>query len=141
MKSLFIRFSIIAFFVLIVFLSVGCDQDTVIDWISVGEPGTPSFQNSWVNDTTGDYEACRFGRDGMNYGYITGRVSGGSDASVIFTLPENYRPSTESSFIVTGNSSYATVSVQIDGDVYVTLETNAGSSNWIDFGDLRFICE
>lgn len=76
------------------------------EWHYVGDPGEPAFKNGWAN-SGGDLERIRFS---LLPGYdpdeatgaglwgrveIQGSCTGGADGSVVFTLPEGYRPQKE----------------------------------------------
>lgn len=79
------------------------DQITFRDlsgvWVYVGtypgDPDTialsPPFENSW--DNVGDpYQRMSFCVDGTGAVHIRGKVTGGADGTVVFTLPDLYRP-------------------------------------------------
>jgi hypothetical protein len=61
-------------------------------WNYVGDTDKPAFQNSWAN-AGGDLQTLRY-RWHLGGGFeIQGSVTGGATGTVIFTLPEGYRPS------------------------------------------------
>lgn len=60
------------------------------DWHVVGGTGEPAFQNSWVN-TAGEAPASFF-RDPYGIVHLRGRIQGGANNTVAFTLPAGYRP-------------------------------------------------
>ena len=81
------------------FLIVGCTKETTTqplagdaNWTEVGTAGAPSFQNSWTNYDTTNYSTCAFRKDGENFVYLKGTLTGGTENSIIFRLPAGYRP-------------------------------------------------
>lgn len=60
------------------------------DWHYVGATDEPAFQNSWANVSGLPKLAFRLREAGVVD--IQGAISGGS-STVVFTLPEGYRPS------------------------------------------------
>jgi len=103
-----------------------------IEWIEVGTEGAPDFQNGWENfsDT---HQPLAFGIDQNNMLNIVGvlrdttPVSGRGSNTIMFTLPEGYRPS-ETQFATVGafssSSTYTegniicNMQIQTNGDVY-----------------------
>lgn len=61
------------------------------DWHYVGESGEPAFQNSWENSGGNPALAFRIREAGIVD--IQGTIVSGANGSVVFTLPEGYRPS------------------------------------------------
>lgn len=67
-------------------------------WIYVGTyptdpfttPDSPAFQNGWVN-VGPPYHLVAFKRF-LNWVKIRGAFTGGADGSIVFTLPDLYRP-------------------------------------------------
>lgn len=62
-----------------------------IEWHYVGADGEPDFENDWIN-SPGAFQACRFSKTPEGKLIIEGRIEGGLLDTVVFTLPEGYRP-------------------------------------------------
>lgn len=60
------------------------------EWKVVGSGGQPAFQNSWVNYGAPFRSTSFCRRSGVTW--LGGLVKNGTAGSVIFTLPEGYRP-------------------------------------------------
>lgn len=88
------------------------------DWHYVGEAGEPAFQNSWHNVSGSMGLAFRIRESGVVD--IQGRISGGTTTSVVFTLPEGYRPSGQAWFTAFASS----VSFAPDTPVLIVAETS-----------------
>lgn len=94
-------------------------------WIYVGTyptdagtlPESPPFQNGWMNKGSG-FVPCRFKVNKWRDVEIEGGIEGGAVGSVIFTLPEEYRPDGSLRFVCSSDGT-ATTHVQVDpnGDV------------------------
>lgn len=63
-------------------------------WHNVDDPDEPAFQNSWAN-AGGGLAPLRFRRTLDGSVEIQGSVTGGAPGTVIFTLPEEFRPDFE----------------------------------------------
>lgn len=65
-------------------------------WHEVGGVGEPAFQNGWSNDGS-PYETLAFRLLSNNQLIMKGVITGGTttDGTVLFTLPEGYRPASE----------------------------------------------
>jgi hypothetical protein len=61
------------------------------DWHNVGDPGEPAFQNGWRNVDPPTTEVVGFYRDPLGIVHLQGSAYLGFNG-VIFTLPEDYRP-------------------------------------------------
>ena len=86
------------------------------DWHYVGEAGEPAFENSWANSSGVPATAFRIREAGIVD--LQGALVGGSDATVVFTLPAGYRPTQYvmvPAVSVTPAAAYFTVDT--DGDV------------------------
>ena len=98
------------------------------DWREVGTTGEPAFQNSWT--TTTNYH---FGfRKVAESVFIHGRLTPGTETNgtLIFTLPETYRPTYPLSYLivtdVTGAAG-ARLYIDTDGTVKIYEADTAGS--------------
>jgi hypothetical protein len=68
------------------------EYDRSAAWIEVGAgSGAPAFQNSWTNFGVNDV-VCRFQRSSSGIVYVQGTLLGGAASTLVFTLPEGYRP-------------------------------------------------
>lgn len=94
-------------------------------WREVGAAGQPAFQNSWGNNGGGTDETAAFRKDGNTNVYLKGYISGGTtaDGTVVFTLPEGYRPNNDiriAGMFVQGSTENAyQLEIQPDGDVAI----------------------
>lgn len=98
------------------------------NWIYVGSIGdggvddllgpiSPPFQNGWTNSLGDDAPVSFTLVNG--WVHIRGGFSGGADGTVVFTLPDGYRPAYQVPMVIpTGDPGhYATVIVGTNGDV------------------------
>jgi len=99
-----------------------------IEWVEVGTTGAPDFQNGWENFGS-SYQPLAFGIDQNNMLNIVGvvrdttPVSGTGIDTVMFTLPEGYRPSetqfaTVGAFSSTEGDIICNMQIQTSGEVY-----------------------
>lgn len=92
------------------------------DWRYVGETDQPAFENSWANQG-GSRPALAFRIREAGVVDIQGSITGGSNFTVVFTLPEGYRPSDVSymNAIADTGPSWVPVMVRITsgGSVYL----------------------
>jgi hypothetical protein len=61
------------------------------DWHYVGDPGEPAFQNSWAHIGS-TYERPRFALQSDGWVRVEGVVTGGTNGTVIWAMPEEYWP-------------------------------------------------
>lgn len=61
------------------------------DWHNVGDTDEPAFQGSWANAGAGN-PRCAFRIREAGVVDVHGTVTGDTDGTTIFTLPEGYRP-------------------------------------------------
>ena len=102
--------------------------------------GTPwqnaNLQNGWIHH--GDYGDVQFSKTFDGIVYLKGTCKGGKTTreSIIFTLPENFRPST-TLFKTALNNDYgsAVLGIYPGGDVVVK---NNIDSNWLNFDNVSF---
>jgi len=88
------------------------------------DPEGPEFQNGWTNVGSPDADLAfkRF----LNWVHLRGAFTGGSDGTVVFTLPEAYRPMFRQQMLLPlgDGSGWASVLIDTTGDVtYVTQGT------------------
>jgi hypothetical protein len=93
----------------------------VEDWHEVGDTNEPAFQNSWTNYGSG-YSTAAFMKDPHGMVKLRGIVQSGSSGTVVFTLPEGYRPGATCTFaaVNVNGGGHSTVSVATTGAVTVT---------------------
>lgn len=96
-------------------------------WHEVGAANQPPFLNNWVNAAPTISTTAAFYRDPLDVIHLKGIVDGGSGGqSVIFILPEGYRPNTQPCLVTArGNATPGPVTpvlvcVGADGSVVVT---------------------
>lgn len=100
-----------------------------------GDPNTtdesPPFLNGWGN-IGGDYPPLAFAMGMDGYVRLEGTCTGGADGTVVFTLPEGYRPSQSQRFVcaLSTGSDFMTLQIDPTGDVTVVargFDPGAGS--------------
>lgn len=108
------------------------------DWVEIGESNNPAFQNSWVN--FGDpHDTAAYYKDNWGIVHLKGVVKDGTATAgtVIFTLPEEYRPYKTLVFVAISNSAIAEINVQNDGDVTIQV----GANNDLSLDGIQFRAE
>lgn len=86
-------------------------------WREVGATGQPAFENSWVNETSGDNQSaafCMFPRGEVR---LKGTVASGTVAGTIWTLPVGYRPPKHVTLGTVANSAFGYLAVLSTGAV------------------------
>lgn len=94
----------------------------------------PVFQGAWVNYDTASFNAAGYYRGFFNRVYLRGLVKLGAVPSTIFTLPAGYRPTKTEIVTVSSNDLYGQVRIQPDGQVIVTVGSNA----WVSLDNISF---
>lgn len=106
------------------------DSSTTLKWTDA------ALTSGWRN--TIDYGAVQFSKsiDGTVYFHGTARGGNTTPESVIFTLPEGYRPGKQL-YLSTLNNSYgvAILSIRPNGDVVVKSNVD---SQWLNFDNISF---
>ena len=112
------------------------------DWVRVVTTGadtgwkTASLQNGWQHRT--DYGLVQFSKSVDGIVYFKGVARGGntSKEAVILTLPEEYRPKTQSYvFAMNDNFESAALSIAEDGRVIIKKNVDA---KWLGFDHVSF---
>lgn len=104
----------------------GITYSTFHDWHEVGSTGEPVFAGAWVNfDNAVVAERAAFWKNSSGNVILRGMVKTGS--GLIFTLPVGFRPAGTRRFSVDGNSAYARINVEVDGDVILVV--GSGTTN------------
>jgi hypothetical protein len=100
------------------------------DWHIIGDVDEPAFENSWVN-FGGVYHTARF-KKANNVVYLDGLVKSGTSSSIIFTLPEEYRPIADSLVITSmdigSGATIGNLHIYSDGRIQMAV---AGTYTWI----------
>jgi hypothetical protein len=97
-------------------------QATSEPYHEVGKPGEPSFLNNWHN-VGGNLSTTAFYEDSLGVVHLKGSLSGGSNGTTAFTLPDSDRPGQTlvmpmAQFSLAGPTAEAGfLLVQSDGDV------------------------
>lgn len=94
---------------------------------------TPTFENSWVNFGGGNTNAG-YWKDKQGMVHLQGMVKSGTINTTIFTLPSEYRPSTNKYFTVNSNNAFGSVIVWSDGRVV----PNVGSNVFVSLEGISF---
>lgn len=83
-------------------------------------PESPVFQNGWGN-VGGNYPPLAFAMSVDGYVRLEGTCDGGVDGTVVFTLPQGYRPDQSQRFVgaLSSGSDFMTVQVDPTGNVTV----------------------
>ncbi len=97
---------------------------------------TPTLLNSWVNYGAG-YESASYWKDKCNVVHLGGLVKSGTivDGTVIFTLPEGYRPRASEKFITVSLNAICVVDIYASGNVTIRAGANAG---WLSLSGICF---
>jgi len=108
----------------------------------VGSAGEPAFQNGWVN--YGSFQVARFWKDGVGMAHIEGLVHRGvsplTTATVIFVLPEGYRPELALIFAAEAVGAHARVDVYPDGNVWMSAGAPGagGTGSYLSLSGITF---
>lgn len=96
------------------------------DWINIGDPNAPAFQNSWVAYGA-PFTAPGFWRNSSGMVCLRGLVKNGtvSSVGVIFTLPVGFRPPAQLLFANHAGGASGRLDVSIDGSVIAVAGSNA----------------
>lgn len=123
----------------------GSDPIPDPDWIYVGtyptDPNTtadsPPFQSSWAN-LGGNYPPLRFKKDIAGFIHLEGAITGGSDGTVVFTLPTGYTPARSLRFLgaLSTGSDFLTLQVDPTGEVWVVATGYAPADGSIPVGKI-----
>ncbi|MEN8171424.1 MAG: hypothetical protein ABFS03_00940 [Chloroflexota bacterium] len=87
-------------------------------WHEVGATGEPAFQGTWADAGTNP----AFYKDPLGRVHLKGDLDTGTSTTVVFTLPEGYRPSEALYFALhqTAAAAGAEALIGTNGDVTVT---------------------
>ena len=98
------------------------------DYSSENHGTVPIFKNDWTNKG-GDYVNVSFYQAEDGEVRIRGAFDGGEDGTVIFVLPEGYRPQKSEQFVIPSPGGYvATVQVDPNGEVTMLSNSSQGAT-------------
>ena len=89
-----------------------------------------SFSNSWAN-TGGNYLLAGYYKDPWGRVWLQGRVQNGTNDTVAFVLPENYRPLGECSYPSTTATGNGYVKIFPNGNVLLR-STRTNRASYLD---------
>lgn len=100
------------------------------------ERQTAALQNNWVNYGAG-YESATFWKDKCGVIRLAGLIKGGTTTAetVIFTLPEGYRPRASERFFAVSMNAICVIDVYVTGNVAIKTGANAG---WLSLSGISF---
>jgi len=104
-------------------------------WHSIGAPGEPAFQGTWVNFDTD--RPARFCKDASGFVHLEGLIKSGTINTVAFTLPIGYRPGHvggSAHFVVDSNGAFGVVTVNVSGDV----NPFVGNNTYVSLATIHF---
>lgn len=98
---------------------------------------TPTLLNSWVNYGSG-YESASYFKDKCNVVHLAGMIKSGTTTAetVIFTLPEGYRPRASEKFFCVSLNAICVIDVYTTGNVAIKTGANSG---WISLSGISFL--
>lgn len=116
-------------------MEIGMDVD-VTGKLLQEEWQTPTLLNSWVNYGTG-YESAYYCKDKCNIVHLTGLIKAGvtTAETVIFNLPEGYRPKAIEKFFAISVDSICVIEISATGDVKIKSGAN---SEWLSLSGICF---
>lgn len=79
-------------------------------------PESPPFQNGWAN-VGGGFAPLGFYIDKWRRVFMQGAAEGGAMGTVITQLPAEYRPPASERFICPGETTFAVIQIDPNGDV------------------------
>ena len=97
---------------------------------------TPTLLNSWVNYGSG-YESASYFKDKCGVVHIAGFIKSGTitDGTVIFTLPDGYRPRASEKFIVVSLNAICVLDIYGNGNLTIRAGANSG---WLSLSGISF---
>ena len=97
---------------------------------------TPTLQNSWVNYGTA-YQGAGYWKDKCGVVHLCGLIKSGTTTAetVIFTLPDGYRPQTSEKFFCVSANGICVIDVYGTGNV--AIKTGA-STTWLSLSGISF---
>lgn len=97
---------------------------------------TPTLQNGWINYGAA-YESATYWKDKCEVVHLAGMIKSGTTTAetVIFTLPEGYRPRTSEKFFVVSLNAICVIDIYSNGAVAIKTGANAG---WLSLSGISF---
>lgn len=97
----------------------------------------PTLQNGWVNFNEAYYESASYWKDKCGVVHLSGMIKGGtiSAGTLLFVLPEGYRPRKQEAFATVSNNQFARVDVQSNGSVFLQY---GGNATWLSLSGITF---
>ena len=116
-------------------MEIALDVDLTGDFLQE-ERQTATLQNNWINYGAG-YESATFWKDKCGVVHLAGLIKGGTTTAetVIFTLPEGYRPRTSEKFFAVSMNAICVIDVYVTGDVAIKTGANSG---WLSLSGISF---
>lgn len=106
------------------------------DWINVGDPNAPAFQNSWV-PYGAPFAAPAFWRNASGMVCLRGLAKNGTIGTTIFTLPIGFRPAAQLLFANYAGGAIGRLDVGSDG----TVQAVSGSNAYFQLDGITFRAE
>ncbi len=97
---------------------------TASTFVNIGEIGAPSFENAWVNFSTGEASAG-YWKDPFGFVHLKGVIKSGTINTTAFTLPPGYRPQEKQLFDSISNAAIGRLDVTTAGAVIPVAGNNA----------------
>lgn len=96
----------------------------------------PTLLNSWVNYGAA-YESASYWKDKCGVVHLAGLIKSGATAAetVIFALPEGYRPRTSEKFFAVSVNAICVIDVYATGNVAIKTGANSG---WLSLSGISF---
>ncbi|KKM86624.1 hypothetical protein LCGC14_1277110 [marine sediment metagenome] len=100
------------------------NADGAATWREVGDPGEPTFENSWVNYGA-PWDTAAFYKDAAGIVHLKGLIKSGTINQAAFTLPVGYRPKANVQVGILSNNAIGRMIISADGLVSATSGNNA----------------
>ncbi len=100
---------------------------------------TPTLLNGWEQYPL--YHLVGYYKDSLGIVHLTGLVRKGSANTVIFTLPQCYRPITTLIFAVFGQGKAVRIDVQAGGNVHLNHTPWYPDTDWVSLDGISFLAE
>lgn len=110
-------------------------------YVSGGQATYVAFQNSWANFST-PWRGASFSKSADGYVTFGGVVTAGSVGTIMFTLPDGYKPSADCMFAIANSdttASVGTVQVKADGKVYFVNGAAGSPTTFVSLDNVRFL--
>lgn len=100
-------------------------------------PKTPTLLNGWTDYNASYYAPASYWKDSTGVVHLSGMIKGGAVAAgtVLFTLPEGYRPERQELFATVSVNLPARVDVAANGSVFLQ---SGGNTGWLSLCGISF---